>query len=217
MGPASFWWWDYIGNCKLYTRFHPVFEFCKQLPILSGSFKPYTTAVTDTGSFSVFENGIATYYLKNTSEDTIYGWCQDTAYSYQSLRRLTDNVEWSSAHGWRFISNSVFDPSGYIYTLNPLKKPQPSSNSNTITIPVNQPYGTYYNVHWYNSETGLEYNNLATTVTVHQVGGKCYIPISFPSSIRDLNTHTIHNTFGDVVFAIYYHYENIGSNDEKNQ
>lgn len=215
MGPASFYWWDYVGHCRLYKRFKPVFEFCKQLPKLSGSFKPYTTAVIDTVLFPVFENGIAAYYLKNTSEDTIYGWCQDTAFSYQSLRRLTDNVQWSN--GWCFISNSVFDPSGYIYTLNPLKKPQPSSNSNVIKIPVNKPWGTHYTVHWYNSETGLEYNNSATNITVQQDAGGGYISISFPSNIRDLNTHTMHNTFGDAVFAIYYKYEHFDPIDNKNQ
>lgn len=217
MGPASFWWWDYVSHCRLYKRFKPVFDFCKCLPIPSDSFKPYTTAIYDDGHFLEFANGIAAYYLKNHSEDTIYGWCQDTAFSYQSLRRLTDNVEWSSNEGWHFSSNSVFDPNGYIYTLDPLKKPQPSSNSNSIKIPVNKPWGTHYTVHWYNSETGLEYNNSSTNVTVQQNAGGYYISISFPSSIRDLNTHTIHNTFGDAVFAIYYNYEHIDPHDDKKQ
>lgn len=41
-------------------------------------------------------------------------------------------------------------------------------------------------------------------LTVSQdVMGENYILIYFPSFIRNLNTHTITNTFGDVVFAIY--------------
>ena len=35
----------------------------------------------------------------NATEDTIYGWCQDTAFAYQSLRWLTDNAKLYNIQG----------------------------------------------------------------------------------------------------------------------
>ena len=91
-----------------------------------------------------------------------------------------------------------------MYTLDPLKRPHPSSNSNLIKITFsNVPNGTQYEVHWFNSETGLEYNNSTTYVVVREFMREKFIHISFPSFIRNLNTNTMNNTFGDVVFAIY--------------
>ena len=137
----------------------------------------------------------------NATEDTIYGWSQDTAFAYQSLRWLTDNV--SNHH---FIVGSVFDPLGYVYTLDISKRPQPSSNSNTIEIPItNQNVGIYYSVTWYNSETGLKYTGpgMSSTACVHINGdGRKVISFDFPSYIRDLQNHTVNNTFGDAVFVV---------------
>ena len=90
--------------------------------------------------------------------------------------------------------------------------PKPSSNSNTIVIPINnQNIGTEYVLKWYDSETGLEYNSGGNqhtpvqhgiaTVQLHNDGLK-YLSIEFPSWVRDLQTQTIHNTFGDAVFSL---------------
>lgn len=188
----------------MFKLFKPILNFSQTLPILSGSFEAYTTGC-DSAYKLLFPNNIETYYIKNRTDDTIYGWSQDTAFCYQSLRWLTDSViPLGQYHGLHFVDSVVFDTAGYVYTLYPHKKPHPSSNSNLIKIRLsNVPNGTQYEVHWFNTETGLEYNN-STTYTVSQdVMGENYILIYFPSFIRNLNTHTITNTFGDVVFAIY--------------
>lgn len=75
------------------------------------------------------------------------------------------------------------------------------------------PSGTQYEVHWFDTETGLEYNNSTTYTIVQDIMGEKYILISFPSFIRNLNTNTITNTFGDVVFAIYK--SNVNKNLER--
>lgn len=93
----------------------------------------------------------------------------------------------------------------YVYTLNPAKKPGPSSNSNIIRIPIsNRPVGSQYSLKWYNSETGLQYNYSLANVTVQQDANGKYLSFTLPSSIRDFYNNIINNTFGDVVFAIYY-------------
>lgn len=212
MGPGSFWWWYYVNHKHLFKRFRPIFTFCQNLPILSDSFEAFTTGKEQNHTLQ-FDNNLETYYMKNRAEDTIYGWSQDTAFCYQSLRRLTDSVS-----NMQFVDSVVFDPYGYLYTLNPQKRPRPSSNSNTIEIPISDmPVGTQYEIHWYNAETGMEYNSSLTFTSVQQDAlGRKYIAISFPYSIRNLGTQTITNTFGDAVFAIYKH-DPGGNQREKEQ
>lgn len=217
MGPSSFWWWGYLDEMGLFNRYEPLFTFCQNLPILSESFQAYTTGVVS-GDQLLFPNNIETYYMKNSTEDTIYGWSQDTAFCYQSLRWLTDSViPASQPHGLHFVDSVVFDPNGYVYTLNPQKKPKPSSNSNEIVIKLQSvPVGTQYEIHWYNSETGLEYNNSTTNTIVQQtLMGRKYIAFLFPSSIRDLTNRRINNTFGDAVFTIFL--SNSGGKQEKSE
>ena len=140
----------------------------------------------------------------NATEDTIYGWCQDTAFAYQSLRWLTDSVQTDShkPHYMHFIDSVVFDTLGYVYKLTIDKRPDPSCNSNIITIPIIlQSVGNEYMITWYNTETGLAYP-FYSNATVYSSGGNKYISFNFPSSIRDVNNHTINNTFGDVVFSM---------------
>ena len=231
MGPASLWWWHYVDNCRLYKHFKPLLSFCNHLPILSDSFHPYTTATVN-GKFLECENGIMTYYMKNAAEDTICGWSQDTAFSYQSLRRLTDSVcmvitidtiisidtiespyppgyiintdtSFFQHTHWMFVNNVVLDSTGYLYTMNVAKRPQPSSNNNTIKIPIeNMSVGTPYKIQWYDSETGSVFNfTNYTSVQVDPQGNKCLF-LSFPAIIRNLTNNVINNTFGDVVFLI---------------
>ena len=198
MGPASLWWWHYLKTDSLFCRHKPVYTFCENLPVLSETFTASQTG-NEQGHSLVFTNGLETYYMINATEDTIYGWSQDTAFAYQSLRWLTDDV--SNHH---FIVGNVFDPSGYVYTLDISKRPQPSSNSNIIEIPLeNQNIGVYYTVKWYNSETGLQYNvyNSPATVLINGAGKKV-VSFEFPSFIRDLQNQTINNTFGDAVFVL---------------
>ena len=206
MGPASFWWWSHLDKKGLYGRFKPILTFCQNLPIPSESFEAYTTGAVS-GHKLLFPNNLETYYMKNSTDDTIYGWSQDTAFCYQSLRWLTDSViPAGQPNGLHFIDSIVFDTNGYVYKLSLDKRPEPSSNYNSIVIPIqHKPFGALYQVHWYNSETGLEYSNLVTYTTVEQtLMGRKYISILFPSSIRNLNNQTISNTFGDVAFAIYF-------------
>lgn len=214
MGPASRWLWSYIDNKGLYGRFRPIMTFCNNLPILSDSFEAYSTGVAS-GLQLVFENNIETYYMKNNTEDTIFGWCQDTAFAYQSLRWLTDSVRTTTdptGYAWHFVNNAVLDPMGYIYTLDLMKRPEPSSNSNVVKIPItNKPIGSSYNLIWFNSETGLAYNYGTVNISVQQDGnGQKYLPISFPSHIRNLKYRQINNTFGDAVFKIFYNGSNGG-------
>lgn len=207
MGSASFWWWTYLDTCGLFKRFTPLMNFSKNLPVLSDSFTPNHTG-HQVGHKLVFCNNLQTYYMINATQDTIYGWSQDTAFAYQSLRWLTDSVHveetiWGPVN--RFTVGAVYDPLGYIYTLNPTKRPAPSSNSNTIILPItNQPIGSRYLVKWYNSETGYAYNTgVISYVFVQQdAQGNKYVSLQFPSYIRDLNQHTINNRFGDAVFVL---------------
>lgn len=197
MSSASFWQWTALDKCGTHKAFKPMYIFSKSLPILSDSFDPRTTGEISKASKNklVFPNSLETYYMVNAAEDTLYGWSQDTIFTYQSLRRLSDKVG-SNEH---FVDDGIEDAKGYVYTLNANKRPRPSSRSNTITLPiVQQPDGTVYNVRWYDSETGGELTSERTTATVK---GKA-LTIEFPSSIRDLKKRRINNTFGDAVFVI---------------
>ena len=199
MGPASFWYWNYLYDNEPSRIYRPMQYFSRNLPILSDSFTPRTTGSIKKNS-TVFPNGIQTYYLINALEDSLYGWCQDSAFSYQALRRDTDRV----GNNGHFDNSGVFDSKGYVYSLNPNKKPKPCSNSNTIIIPIEyQPTGANYTVKWYDGETGVEIISERTTTTVkHDRRNGKHIAIEFPSSIRDLKKERINNTYGDAVFVI---------------
>ena len=216
IGPASSWRWDYINSCGLHKRFAPVLTFCRNLPLLSGTFTEHLTIENTNNDWFDFPNGLRTHYMKNATEDTIMGWSQDTAFAYQSLRWLTDSVrlvndtlgDGTILPAYYFVDSAVYDPNGYVYTLNPSKRPRPCSNSNTITIPIsNQSVGTQYGIRWYNSETGLPYSSMNPTIqhlSVSQdVSGNKFLSFPFPNFIRDLQKNTINNTFGDAVFVIY--------------
>ena len=200
IGPASLWRWDYLEAKDLFRSFRPVFSFCKTLPLLSDTFVPMTTGEVQ-GPDMVFPNGLATYYLVNANEDTLMGWSQDEAFTYQSLRRLTDEV----GDNGHFVDRAILDPQGYVYTLDPEERPRPSNRNNEIVIPVtNQTRGTRYAVHWYDTETGKELTSEATTITVKKsLRKKRHLAIPFPSSVRDVNNGRINNTFGDAVFVLY--------------
>lgn len=207
IGPASFWWWQYLEDCNLFhNRYAPLLTFCQNLPVLSGSFTPHQTG-NPTGLFGhklEFTNNIETYYMINETEDTIYGWCQDTAFAYQSLRWLTDSVQSDTAKPYylHFMDSIVFDTMGYVYKLAINKRPEPSSNSNVITIPISHwSVGIGYEITWYNTETGLAYP-FHSTATIWSNGGNKYVSFNFPSAIRDVNNHAINNTFGDVAFSM---------------
>lgn len=207
-GSASFWWWHYLKNCKLYhNRYAPLLTFCQNLPILSETFTAHHTGQVVGHKLEFPPNNIQTYYMINAAEDTIYGWAQDTAFAYQSLRWLTDSVESNhdSTYYLHFIDSVVFDSMGYVYKLTLDKRPTPSSSSNVISIPIsNQPVGTIYSIIWYNTETGLPYSyNYTVLYKVHLNNlGEKVLNIGFPSEIRDIKHNTISNTFGDAVFSL---------------
>lgn len=205
IGPASFWWWSYLRNCKLFhNRYAPLLTFCQNLPILSETFTAQHTGQAVGHKLEFPPNNIQTYYMINATEDTIYGWCQDTAFAYQSLRWLTDSVEpnHDSTYYLHFIDSVVFDTLGYVYKLKIEKRPNPSSNSNVITIPISHWHvGIEYKITWYNTETGLAYP-FHSYATIYSSGGRKYASFTFPSAIRDVNNHTINNTFGDVAFLM---------------
>ena len=197
MAPTSFWQWTALDKCGTYDIFKPLLTFCKQLPIPSGTFVPHTTGKSNrTAKHAIdFPNGLETYYMVNAAEDTLYGWSQDTAFTYQALHRLTDKVK-PNQH---FKEDGVIDSQGYVYTLNAKKKPSPSSKSNVITLPIEkQPAGAHYSIRWFDSETGSEIVSEATEVEVKNNA----LTFEFPSSIRNVRKQTIGNTFGDAVFVI---------------
>ena len=199
-GPACFWRWPYLEEKGLFPYFQPVLSFSKTLPLLSDSFIAKTTGEAQ-GPVMVFPNGLETYYLMNVAEDTLLGWSQDEAFTYQALRRLTDEV---GANG-HFVDRAILDRDGYVYTLNPSKRPAPSAKRNEIVIPVkNQRRGTRYTVRWFDSETGEELTSEATTVTVkNSFRKKRHLSIQFPTSVRDVKNGRVNNNFGDAVFLIY--------------
>lgn len=200
MGPASFWFWDFLKKADLFRCFKPVKTFCEQLPPLSDSFVPKTTGVAVRHSM-LYPNNLATYYMINASEDTIMGWSQDTAFCYQSLRRLADPV----GKDGHFVNQTVNDPQAYVYTLKESKKPRPSSRRNTITIPITmQRRGTRYVVKWFDAETGLEMKDEATEAVVRTAFlFRRVLSFEFPSSVRDLRASRVNNTLGDAVFVLY--------------
>ena len=206
IGPASFWRWAVLMECKVFKRFTPLLNFSKNLPVLSDSFTAYHTG-KGTRENLVFDNGLQTHYMINSAQDTIYGWSQDTVFAYTSLRRLTDTVSLESTPWgdyWK-VTGGAFDPLGYVYTLHPSKRPAPSSNNNTISIPItNQPAGSRYQLQWYNTETGAVIQSLGISyVYVQQDAfGEKNITIQFPHSIRNIVNNTINNTFGDVAFSL---------------
>lgn len=224
IGPASMWWWTYLKDCHLYhNRYSPLLTFCQNLPVLSGTFTPHQTGdlVGLFGHRLEFPNNIETYYMINAIEDTIYGWCQDTAFAYQSLRWLTDSVQLDTAKPYylHFMDSIVFDTLGYVYKLTIDKRPDPSYNSNIIEIPIsNQSVGTYYKLKWYNTETGLPYFNYITLVRVNlDAYGDKVLRIGFPSAIRDLKNNTITNTFGDAVFTLTKYDDNPSFKNKEEQ
>lgn len=197
MGSASFWFWDYLSANDLLRIYAPVMAYCENLPRLSESYTPCTTVKNSL----VCPNGIETYYLASPDDDTLYGWCQDTAFSYQALRRLTDK-EGKNGH---FDNDGVFDPDGYVYTLNSAKQPRPSSRSNEITLQVNsQRVGTQYAIRWFDGETGLEITEERATAVVRRKSlfQPKTITFEFPSSIRDVENQTVRTKFGDAAFII---------------
>ena len=214
IGPASFWYWDYLDAQKLLRIYEPIMTFSKNLPLLSDDFKAYCTAKT-TKSSTIFPNGIQTYYLSNTAEDSIYGWCQDTAFSYQSLRRLADK-KITNGH---FDTLGISDANGYVYTLDTEKKPRPSSKSNTIILPItNQPIGAAYDIRWFDAETGAEIIQERTTAYV-----KCsekhgtHLAFDFPSSIRGVKKKTINSTLCDAAFILYLQQDDKNNGDTQSK
>ena len=219
IGAASFWWWPYTNLRGLYHHFTPLLNFSENLPIPSDSFTAHHTGEI-IGHKLVFPNNLETYYMINAAQDTIYGWSQDTAYAYQSLRWITDSV-YSEQTIWgpilRFKTGAVYDNQGYVYTLLPSKKPVPSSISNNITLPVtNQPIGSRYLVKWYNSETGDAFNTGVMTYAFVQqdAHGDKYVSFDFPNHIRNLQHQTVNNTLGDAVFVLVL--KNIPEKTEEN-
>ena len=197
IGPASYWYWNILSKYDLFRIFKPVYTFCENIAIPSASFTSHITGEKLKRQL-VFPNNLETYYMINGSEDTIYGWSQDTAFCYQSLRHLTEKT--TKNH---FEEGATVDRTGYLYTLNPDRKPKPSSSKNTITLPIKkQAAGTRYIVRWFDAETGLEMASERTTAIVKQDGSDNKISFEFPSSIRDLNKQIINNTFGDAVFML---------------
>ncbi len=197
MGPASFWYWTALDRCELFGRFKPITTFCNGLPVLSDNFYPATTGEAD-GMALYFPDKYQTYYLINVTEDTLYGWCQDEAFSYQALRRLTDWVG-GDAH---FVNDGIFDPQGYAYTLDESKKPRGAAVKDHFYIPVpHTRRGTRYQVRWFDAETGLEIPEEATTAVVrNRLFRGRILTLSFPASLRK-GAH-YENTFGDAVFML---------------
>lgn len=198
-GSASFWFWNYLNDMDLLRIYAPVLSFSRNIPLLSDSYTPHTTVDENKNSW-ICPNGIETYYLSSANEDTLYGWCQDTAFSYQALRRLTDKAI-SKGH---FVTDAKVDEKGYVYTLDKDKKPRPCSKSNVIMLPISkQDVGTQYLVRWFDGETGFEIAQEKTQIIVkHDRKKNHFIEIEFPSTIRDLKKRTINNTYGDVAFII---------------
>ena len=200
MGPASFWYWDVLKSCGLFSRTRPLFRFCKDLPIPSDSFHSSTTGYVSKSTL-VFPNNLETYYMINATEDTIYGWSQDTAFCYQSLRHLAGHPVLDGHFDAQVVKNDY----DYVYTLDADQRPEPSSRDNTISLPIeDQSVGTEYEVRWYDAETGWEIISERSTAVVTQDRRRNkQLSFQFPSSIRDVKNKVIHNTFGDAVFTIF--------------
>lgn len=151
LGAVSNWWWDsYIKPLNLFSRFKPVSVFMNSIPVPSQQFFSYNLPES---------NGLRTYYMKNSNNDTIYGWTQDINFKFQKLRET--------------ITGRL-----YLNTLYPHYKPYPSSTINHIDIPVDQ-NNRHYIVKWYSAETGLEFKTDAA------ISNNNRIVIYIPNSLRN--------------------------------
>jgi hypothetical protein len=162
LGAVSNWWWDtYINQESLFNLYKPIAMFMNSLSVPSQSFNSYKIQN---------DNGIRTYYMKNANSDTIYGWAQDVNFHFQNLL-------------------STINGSNYLQTFNQVYRPNPSSSTNEVNIPVSNNNKTYI-VKWYSALTGLEFqtNNLLSSNGL--------LKISIPQILRT-------SAYGDAVFAIY--------------
>jgi hypothetical protein len=147
---ATWNWQDYVHGNNLYKLFKPISIFMNSLNLPSEKFRAKKIIGT--------KNGLRTYYMTNTSTDTIYGWTQDVNFHFQNLRNL---------------ANGTY----YLNTMDPIYRPPSSSLVNDITITTNTS-GFSYVVKWYSTETGLIYS----TSAAQSINGK--ITFSIPTALR---------------------------------
>jgi hypothetical protein len=152
IGPASFWWYQYLRNWdrhpeewnridtnKRYYHFYPVYTFTKKMPLLSESFQGTTNVSVCGDNNANIEclNNLQVYYMVNSTQDTLYGWAQDVNFLFNHLRKNHSN---------------------YLKSCSEDDRPEPSSNSNDIDIKMprtsNFEAGVHYRIEWYNTETG---------------------------------------------------------------
>lgn len=203
---------SYTGSVPIFQ----LFEISFQLGPYSNPYDPDTISVyaVFNGPNNKCDTVIGFYYEK-------YGFYMDSSEWYEHAVHYADSSGWKIRFTpdevgiWYFCVYAIDRHGETIMCSNKAKHNSfnclPANNAdgfitkaNTRFYINNMPIGTRYKVHWYNTETGEEYSNLVTYTTVQQtLLGRKYITIQFPSSIRNLNTQTISNTFGDAVFAIY--------------
>lgn len=116
-------------------------------------------------------DNLSVYYLKDNSSQKIFGWVQDE----------------------NFLINNLIDPINqtvdeYLESLDPLKKPNRASETNSFLIP-NLSSSGQFKIKWYNTETG---NNIKTE---YAITNQTQINLTIPFEL-------LGSKFGDAAFII---------------
>ncbi len=149
MGLHSVWAHEVevLGNNAL-NQYIGVSAYSKILPPLSALNAPHRS----------FENGLKWEYLMDNVHDQIYGWVQDTSFTFFRL--------------WRGYQHN------YLNTWASQDRPPISSNEHFGTFPVTR--RGHYRINWYDTQTGAMY--LSTEIASGKDGLKITMPVELRTS-----------------------------------
>lgn len=161
-GIPPFWHWeDYINKQNLIHRLKGVGAIKDKID-LNGSII-YNKSVS---------NGYRVYYIKNNSNNSIYGYIQDTNFTFKNLTSDSNSMD-------------------YILTFDSLSKPFVDTLNNSFTIPAALGSSNSYKIEWYNTNTGKLEKSVINNL---QVGASTF-QSNIPSKLQT-------DTFADAFFVV---------------